>query len=82
MRKVISKKFLTKFIESCIFILSVSGILLVTSLDPTHEMLGYYLWFFGNIIAIIFLAYNKMYILSSQFCLYLILTVRAMIIRM
>ena len=77
----IKKKYLTKIVESIILILSITGTLMVTSLNPNHEMIGYMFWCVGNVIAIFFFLYNKMYILSTQFSLYLIMSIRAMIIR-
>lgn len=68
--------------EFFIFTLSVTGSFLVVSLSPANQFTGFCLWIIANTLAIVFFIYHKMYIMMLQFVVYLLISVKAVIMRL
>lgn len=73
---------MTRLIEFIIFLFSVVGTILVSSLDDSKQLTGFYFWIIGNVFAIGFFAHNKMYLMCLQFLIYLVIAIQAIAVRM
>jgi nicotinamide riboside transporter PnuC len=62
-----------------IFLFSVVGTFLVSS--NKFELYGFLLWVIGNVLAVLFFYNKKMFIMTLQFFIYLLLAIYGIIVR-
>lgn len=72
----------SKIVEFFIFSLSVYGSFLVASLNTDNQFNGFCFWVVGNGLAIGFFIYHKMYMMMLQFFIYLIIAIKAIVVRL
>ena len=83
-KKIPMKQLLQKvnLIELLIFVFSVGGTFFVSSLNGATQLIGFWCWMVASAIGIFFFYKRGMYILMTQFIIYLIITTRTIALRM
>jgi len=68
--------------ELIIFILSVVGTFCVASITMNIQLVGFFCWIISNFISIIFFYKKKLYFLTIQFVIFLIIAIKAIYVRL